>query len=135
SRTVFAPNALLTPVKAIAACWASSADGARACREIWVRSVPPDAVPVMSRSATAASLLEKSLSGGICVCRKLYMIVTRNIRRTQYRMAKRSEEHTSELQSRFDVVCRLLLERKATLLSSIITYFISCSHYNHANVF
>src|SRR5207249_11017461 len=26
--------------------------------------------------------------------------------------AKRSEEHTSELQSRFDLVCRLLLEKK-----------------------
>ena len=25
---------------------------------------------------------------------------------------KRSEEHTSELQSRFDLVCRLLLEKK-----------------------
>src|SRR5699024_11888988 len=29
----------------------------------------------------------------------------------QYIM-KRSEEHTSELQSRFDLVCRLLLEKK-----------------------
>src|SRR5699024_12875519 len=31
-----------------------------------------------------------------------------------YRMnaATRSEEHTSELQSRFDLVCRLLLEKK-----------------------
>src|SRR5699024_11986324 len=27
----------------------------------------------------------------------------------------RSEEHTSELQSRFDIVCRLLLEKKNTL--------------------
>src|SRR5207249_8345724 len=27
-------------------------------------------------------------------------------------MAYRSEEHTSELQSRFDLVCRLLLEKK-----------------------
>src|SRR5699024_11948601 len=26
--------------------------------------------------------------------------------------ARRSEEHTSELQSRFDLVCRLLLEKK-----------------------
>src|SRR5699024_11339796 len=26
--------------------------------------------------------------------------------------SRRSEEHTSELQSRFDIVCRLLLERK-----------------------
>src|SRR5699024_12195396 len=31
------------------------------------------------------------------------------------RHAKRSEEHTSELQSRFDLVCRLLLEKKKTL--------------------
>src|SRR5699024_2833535 len=29
----------------------------------------------------------------------------------------RSEEHTSELQSRFDLVCRLLLEKKKILLS------------------
>src|SRR5207249_11878502 len=28
------------------------------------------------------------------------------------RLEKRSEEHTSELQSRFDLVCRLLLEKK-----------------------
>src|SRR5438067_7460363 len=28
------------------------------------------------------------------------------------RCARRSEEHTSELQSRFDLVCRLLLEKK-----------------------
>src|SRR5699024_11748511 len=32
------------------------------------------------------------------------------------RLADRSEEHTSELQSRFDLVCRLLLEKKKTLL-------------------
>src|SRR6266513_6465892 len=31
--------------------------------------------------------------------------------------ASRSEEHTSELQSRFDLVCRLLLEKKKTTLS------------------
>src|SRR5437868_9699126 len=29
--------------------------------------------------------------------------------------AARSEEHTSELQSRFDLVCRLLLEKKKTI--------------------
>src|SRR5207249_11816323 len=32
---------------------------------------------------------------------------------------KRSEEHTSELQSRFDLVCRLLLEKKNTTAGSI----------------
>src|SRR6266704_6676451 len=30
---------------------------------------------------------------------------------------ERSEEHTSELQSRFDLVCRLLLEKKKQLYS------------------
>src|SRR5437868_14598814 len=30
--------------------------------------------------------------------------------------ASRSEEHTSELQSRFDLVCRLLLEKKKTMV-------------------
>src|SRR5207249_7002095 len=34
------------------------------------------------------------------------------VRRAKVR--KRSEEHTSELQSRFDLVCRLLLEKKNT---------------------
>src|SRR5438067_7426109 len=31
---------------------------------------------------------------------------------------KRSEEHTSELQSRFDLVCRLLLEKKKEINDS-----------------
>src|SRR3989442_11729863 len=34
--------------------------------------------------------------------------------RSQSRRAKRSEEHTSELQSRPHLVCRLLLEKKKT---------------------
>src|SRR5699024_11619853 len=33
----------------------------------------------------------------------------------------RSEEHTSELQSRFDLVCRLLLEKKKDLIYSSIS--------------
>src|SRR5438067_5126344 len=37
----------------------------------------------------------------------------------------RSEEHTSELQSRFDLVCRLLLEKKNHLLS------IDSAKYQH----
>src|SRR5437868_15471293 len=34
----------------------------------------------------------------------------------------RSEEHTSELQSRFDLVCRLLLEKKKSQHFEIIIY-------------
>src|SRR6266704_3981957 len=33
-------------------------------------------------------------------------------------LAPRSEEHTSELQSRFDLVCRLLLEKKKRVKQS-----------------
>src|SRR5699024_11554547 len=35
-----------------------------------------------------------------------------------YFFKMRSEEHTSELQSRFDLVCRLLLEKKNHMISS-----------------
>src|SRR5699024_12223729 len=45
----------------------------------------------------------------------------------------RSEEHTSELQSRFDLVCRLLLEKKKTkrdvLLRSWVTNCTDALHY------
>src|SRR5207249_10084119 len=35
---------------------------------------------------------------------------------------ERSEEHTSELQSRFDLVCRLLLEKKKTPRTTALTF-------------
>src|SRR3712207_7029798 len=37
--------------------------------------------------------------------------------RSEVEQVKRSEEHTSELQSRQYLVCRLLLEKKKTILS------------------
>src|SRR5207249_6837696 len=33
-----------------------------------------------------------------------------------FHFLRRSEEHTSELQSRFDLVCRLLLEKKKNII-------------------
>src|SRR2546429_5402102 len=41
------------------------------------------------------------------------------------RAATRSEEHTSELQSRLHLVCRLLLEKKKTLLEYASSQIIS----------
>src|SRR5438067_6913461 len=41
-------------------------------------------------------------------------LAPRQVGNTQPRGLARSEEHTSELQSRFDLVCRLLLEKKNT---------------------
>src|SRR3712207_7076451 len=40
----------------------------------------------------------------------------------------RSEEHTSELQSRQYLVCRLLLEKKKTSQSRLKSLFSYCSH-------
>src|SRR2546430_12610911 len=40
----------------------------------------------------------------------------------------RSEEHTSELQSQSNLVCRLLLEKKKTLISRITLVRIYSSH-------
>src|SRR5207249_12027142 len=40
-----------------------------------------------------------------------YEVLARGVE-ARFRIEPRSEEHTSELQSRFDLVCRLLLEKK-----------------------
>src|SRR5437868_9155413 len=37
--------------------------------------------------------------------------------------ASRSEEHTSELQSRFDLVCRLLLEKKKKTVDQSLNFY------------
>src|SRR2546429_5250806 len=46
-------------------------------------------------------------------------------REARSKLASRSEEHTSELQSRLHLVCRLLLEKK-----KIITYYTSVHRYH-----
>src|SRR5699024_11470590 len=44
--------------------------------------------------------------------------------------SSRSEEHTSELQSRFDLVCRLLLEKK----NNIIYTHLACKTIRTINI-
>src|SRR2546422_6731118 len=51
----------------------------------------------------------------------------------------RSEEHTSELQSRLHLVCRLLLEKKKKYVCSITTTYkhfnkSTCATYDHVAV-
>src|SRR5699024_11777751 len=43
-----------------------------------------------------------------------HTVLDENLRWMDVQLALRSEEHTSELQSRFELVCRLLLEKKIT---------------------
>src|SRR2546429_6525687 len=45
----------------------------------------------------------------------------------------RSEEHTSELQSRLHLVCRLLLEKKKTTSSNYSQNHGICQRYNQAH--
>src|SRR5699024_12485964 len=54
-----------------------------------------------------------SLHDALPIWKRLHIYI-RNIDRYCFRIITfhRSEEHTSELQSRFDLVCRLLLEKK-----------------------
>src|SRR5438067_8168137 len=44
----------------------------------------------------------------------------------------RSEEHTSELQSRFDLVCRLLLEKKKIVNVHVDTLAVPQPHSPHS---
>src|SRR5438874_7701823 len=45
--------------------------------------------------------------------------------------AARSEEHTSELQSRRDLVCRLLLEKKKNVRSTSFGQYLECVRVEH----
>src|SRR5207249_5650300 len=49
--------------------------------------------------------------------------------RLRTRSLFRSEEHTSELQSRFDLVCRLLLEKKNFLMCAVSLGFVQMFGY------
>src|SRR5699024_12700841 len=66
------------------------------CSKLWVRA------------CTARSSWRCDARRCCAVCEWLLASVTRRLTRV------RSEEHTSELQSRFDLVCRRLLEKKQT---------------------
>src|SRR5688572_31075121 len=55
--------------------------------------------------AGLSSVLAFSLLAGCCIA----------TRRPSFSLASRSEEHTSELQSQSNLVCRLLLEKKKSV--------------------
>src|SRR5258707_10681993 len=53
-----------------------------------------------------------------------------NSRRTACDIIVRSEEHTSELQSRQYLVCRLLLEKKKNIRETTLDNNTTCTHTN-----
>src|SRR5207249_4361432 len=69
-------------------------------------------------------------SGAMDVALVAALALARAEQVTAREIAERSEEHTSELQSRFDLVCRLLLEKKKSRSareSSMGAVFASCN--------
>src|SRR2546430_10445766 len=90
-----------------------------ATTEIYTLSLH-DALPIScgsSRALTAWALPEKLSSRS-------------PIRSTPIMIFMRSEEHTSELQSQSNLVCRLLLEKKkiAYIIRELITHHTSSDH-------
>src|SRR2546428_3527551 len=76
------------------------------------RAPPPCAVPADFDSSAAFSTSAHAVPSGYFSSPRRATISVRR------RGIIRSEEHTSELQSRSDLVCRLLLEKKKYVLSS-----------------
>src|SRR5699024_11469472 len=86
-------------------CWRSSRSGRVLIA--WIRrkgscgaSTPPCAFWARAKASASVSSFVVTVPASRSECPARYFV------------ADRSEEHTSELQSRFDLVCRLLLEKK-----------------------
>src|SRR5699024_6677254 len=79
---------------------------------------PGDDTPIVKGSATQALKGDEGQYGQPAVVELLGILDTyipepeRDVDKAFLMPIERSEEHTSELQSRFDLVCRLLLEKK-----------------------
>src|SRR5207249_11803943 len=66
---------------------------------------------IMVRLGSKRSLAEKTAFDAVLIV-IIGSMLARAINGSEAFLPTRSEEHTSELQSRFDLVCRLLLEKK-----------------------
>src|SRR5207249_11064667 len=78
-----------------------------ATRCVDMRQLHERRIACRSSANTAASSCGFTLP-----CAESRASMTNAIASTSFPVSPRSEEHTSELQSRFDLVCRLLLEKK-----------------------
>src|SRR5699024_10893543 len=110
TRPIGLPRANVAAVSGLASAtrrYASlCAPGQMTLQQTWRGAHSRAAVRVRVRSASLAALY---CTEYMCALTPLseHRLITRPVPRFS-----RSEEHTSELQSRFDLVCRLLLEKK-----------------------
>src|SRR2546421_9678893 len=96
--------------------------------------------PSWCRSCAANTVAAPAISPTTCVCSGIRAIPWRPSGGTSGPTAtgcvRRSEEHTSELQSRSDLVCRLLLEKKKktnrhTQRPDLIQQYMLPPHVHH----
>src|SRR5699024_12412230 len=77
-----------------------------------------DALPILFQWSSASQWLHQLARRKVSKCHRnwcLFQLSSASqwsLQLARRKVSKRSEEHTSELQSRFDLVCRLLLEKK-----------------------
>src|SRR2546430_5456818 len=91
-----------------------------ATTEIYTLSLH-DALPISiittycRRTIPAASTRARTVRGYLGMCRTMFQQATSSRAFSSHTIGPRSEEHTSELQSQSNLVCRLLLEKKKKL--------------------
>src|SRR2546421_7543418 len=90
-----------------------------ATTEIYTLSLH-DALPIYSGTCSPSSGI-RSRRGPIGACAS--PPTWPSTARRSIRPRRRSEEHTSELQSRSDLVCRLLLEKKKKYTTPVLTKY------------
>src|SRR5699024_12308850 len=76
---------------------------------IGVKITKPLVKPIKKSISSLVKSIKKDWNGLTKWLGKIFNPIAKNWQKS---WKKRSEEHTSELQSRFDLVCRLLLEKK-----------------------
>src|SRR6266568_3276753 len=89
---------------------------------IRVVQIAPGPIPTLTQSAPAA--ISSSVPSAVAT-----LPAMTSTRCRAFTFSTRSEEHTSELQSQFHLVCRLLLEKKKNEVETTIQY-VQLQHLN-----
>src|SRR6266478_142384 len=103
--------------ESVASLWSGTSLGLSSRRESTAVSITARGGQVIPHSVAAAARKPMS-NGALCATMTPPLAKSRNAGSTSaipgasLTMASRSEEHTSELQSQSNIVCRLLLEKK-----------------------
>src|SRR3989454_7882004 len=88
------------------------------CREVTSSAAAPSLIPLELAAVTVPSFWKAGFS---------FATLSSVVPARGYSSFARSEEHTSELQSPCNLVCRLLLEKKKKNSKRLSAYNVACS--------